>query len=71
MKTNEQLAHKNSACEQSTRRKSNGAQYGMRYSGWRDAFERLAGRYPMKGARESLTKPVNPETAPTKVGELR
>ena len=27
IKTNEQLAHKNSACEQSTRRKSNGTQY--------------------------------------------
>lgn len=43
----------------------------MRRCGWRDALERLAGRYPVRGARDSLTKPTNPETAPTKVGELR
>ncbi len=43
----------------------------MRSSGWRDALERLAGRSPVRRARDRLTNCTNRETAPTNVGELR
>ncbi len=41
----------------------NSCSYRIRCGGRRDALERLAGRYPMRGTRKILTQPVDPETA--------